>query len=383
LPEPTNAQEARYDLEKEHRGINRNNAEREQAYDDYVEQWGKPQDVVEAEDAVGKFVNEKINGYYNAFIDGDKGKELEQRAQSMTEAELQQELDKLSDAPDSVDKYLQDNEATYRKSEGINQLLGRTGGYADVLYSWNLSEAADAIAKKRIYSDALAAKQRDENDLEFRTAEEANDGNSVESKHSLMDVVHTLYTKGKDAAGKLFQRSFFDVVETPNFMKKLGLTGDKFTIKYGVIARHLGKDASHNLSEKVWEQLPEALKHPFAISKLSVKDNSYRIYTSLKNDKGEYVVVGVDVKNGGRNIEVNAIATVFGRREGAGMTATEELVYKDKEITPEQQALLDGPNFRQYPAAQELSADKGTTNSADKQANSENNLEFRTAEEGV
>jgi hypothetical protein len=61
----------------------------------------------------------------------------------------------------------------------------------------------------------------------------------------------------------------------------------------------------------------------------------------------------------------------------------EELVYKDKEITPEQQALLDGPNFRQYLATRELSEDKDTTNSTDTQANSKNNLEFRTAEEGV
>jgi hypothetical protein len=32
------------------------------------------------------------------------------------------------------------------------------------------------------------------------------------------------------------------------------------------------------------------------------------------------------------------------------MTAIEALIYKDKKITPMQQSLLDGPNFRQYPA---------------------------------
>ncbi len=42
---------------------------------------------------------------------------------------------------------------------------------------------------------------------------------------------------------------FFDVAQTPKFMKELGLKGDKFTIRYGVIARHYGKDNEHNLPE--------------------------------------------------------------------------------------------------------------------------------------
>ena len=53
------------------------------------------------------------------------------------------------------------------------------------------------------------------------------------SKPTVVDVVKTLYTEGKDVASKLFQRSFFDVAKTPKFMKELGLRGDKFTIKYG------------------------------------------------------------------------------------------------------------------------------------------------------
>lgn len=185
-------------------------------------------------------------------------------------------------------------------------------------------------------------------------------GEIVESQ-SFLDVVRTLYSKGKEVASKLFQRSFFDIAQTPRFMQELGLRGDKFTIKYGVIARHISKDNSHSLSEQVWEQLPKALQNPFAISRITDRENSYRIYTTLETENGEYVVVGVDVKNAGREIEVNAISTVFGRRNNANLSKNEEVIYRSKKITPEQSSLLERPNFVQYPTGQELSDDKGTT----------------------
>lgn len=188
---------------------------------------------------------------------------------------------------------------------------------------------------------------------------------------SLLNVIRDIYSKGKEFATKLYQRSHFDVVKTPDFMKRLGLTGDKFTIRFGVIARHVGKDSSHKISEEEWQNLPEALLKPFAITKLGDKWKGYRIYTTLQNDKGEYIVVGVDVKNAGRNMEVNAIATVFGRRQKAGTTLQEELIYTDKNITPEQKSLLDGPNSRQYPSDQGLSADKDSIESSEKQENEE------------
>ena len=140
-------------------------------------------------------------------------------------------------------------------------------------------------------------------------------------------------------------------------MKNLGLRGDRFTIKYGVISRHFGKDGSHDLTEDEWEQLPQALQAPFAISRLSNKKDGYRLYTTLKNSSGEYIVVGADVKNGGRDIEVNAISTVFGRRQNANLTENEEVIYRSKNITPEQSALLDRPNSDQYPTEGELSSD--------------------------
>jgi N12 class adenine-specific DNA methylase len=240
--------------------------------------------------------------------------------------------------------------------------------------------------------DEAAAKKEDKSSVS--SVDESK--KEKEEKPSFIDAIHTIYTKGKELASKLFQRSFFVIADTPQFMKELGITGDKFTIKYGVIARHLNKDESHNLNEEEWSQLAEGLQHPFAISKVSNKDRGYRLYTTIKNKKGEYIVAGVDVKNAGRDIEVNAVSTVFGRRENANLTVVENVIYTDKNITPDQLALLDGPNFRQYPTDQELSTsgqqtllngpnsrqysaehefseDKGSEKTSDEQANSEKN----------
>ncbi len=63
-----------------------------------------------------------------------------------------------------------------------------------------------------------------------------------------------------------------------------------------------------------------------------------------------------------REIEVNTISTVFGRRNSANLPKNEEVIYRSKKITPEQSSLLERPNFAQYPTEQELSVDKGTTN---------------------
>ena len=188
-------------------------------------------------------------------------------------------------------------------------------------------------------------------------------------KPQLKDVVKAIYEKGKSAASRLYKMAFFDVAKTPDFMKKLGLTGDRFTIKYGVLSRHAGKDDSHSLTEKLWEELPDALQKPFAITRFGGKDKGYRLYTTMKNENGETIVVGVDVKNVGRDMEVNAISTIFGRRGDAKKTQKEDVLYTAENITPEQRSLLGQPNSDQYTGVRErnVSTDKGSEKPEKKQ----------------
>lgn len=177
---------------------------------------------------------------------------------------------------------------------------------------------------------------------------------------TFIDVVRTLFEKGKTEAAKLFQRRYFDVANTSELLKGLGLTGDKFTIRYGVIARHFGKDNQHDLPVEVWEKLPDALSHPLVVTKYYIekgKQKGYRIFTPIQLNDGSFVVVSAEVKNAGKAIEVNSINTLFGKNKVS--ETHDEVIYESKEMTPEQRTLLDGTNPRQYSDTQEsLSTDK-------------------------
>ena len=232
------------------------------------------------------------------------------------------------------------------------------------------TEKAEAERKAAEESERAEKEEKARIEAEKKEAERiAKQKTEEEAKPQQKDVVRTIVEKGKSVASKLFERSFFDVGKTPEFMKKIGLTGNRFTIKYGVLSRHAGKDSSHSLTEKEWKELPNALQKPFAITRFGEKENGYRLYTTMKNDKGETIVVGVDVKNTGRNLEVNSISTIFGRRGDAKITQKEEVLYTDEKIAPEQRSLLGQPNSDQYTDTRErnVSADKGSEKPEKKQ----------------
>lgn len=172
---------------------------------------------------------------------------------------------------------------------------------------------------------------------------------------SFLEAVKAIYEKGKEFASKQYRQRFFEVAETPTYMKELGLRGDKFTISYGTISKHVGKDKAHRLNEDVWMKLPEAIVTPFAISEY-YDDNSgilkgYRIYTVIEYENG-FVVAGVDVKNMGKNLEVNSISTVFSKT--GSITSKEKGIFRNKTITPQQASLLERPNLSPYPSVREF-----------------------------
>ena len=196
---------------------------------------------------------------------------------------------------------------------------------------------------------------------------------------SLFDAIHILYTKGKTIASQLFNMTYFDVAETPDFMKRLGLTGDKFTIRYGVISRHFGKDNQHDFTEEEWKQMPKALSNPILITEYyqdeqQKKQKGYRLYTPLKLSDGSYVVLSAEVKNAGRNLEINAINTIFGRN--AISDIHDRVVYQNPKITPEQSSLLNGNNPHQYPNGQESSV-ANVENSSESAKNNEEKYSLR------
>ena len=168
--------------------------------------------------------------------------------------------------------------------------------------------------------------------------------NNIKRPVSLKDNIHKILHGTKEEKEKL-QRTFSYMADTPDFMRKLGLTGEYFSVRYGVISRHLGKDPDHALEEKDWINLCEEITVPFAIA---YHGEGYRLFTNVKINE-TFIAVGVNVKNPGKGLEVNSIMTAFGYK---GTPIDEKFIYIAKKLTPEQAALLEGLNSPQYPPDQ-------------------------------
>ena len=169
-------------------------------------------------------------------------------------------------------------------------------------------------------------------------------------------------------------RERYDLGKTPEWMQGIGIKGEDFSLSFKSIKVHKGKDADHDLTKEEWHELPNALIHPFAITRYQGAKDRFRLYVNINHD-GKPVAVGVDVKrvNQGKNkpqLEVNSIKTIFAHHGEIG--GSEVLVTYDKKITPKQQELLRGLNFHEYPTIQELSAAKIRNNIETAKENGEN-----------
>ncbi|NLK45874.1 MAG: hypothetical protein GX297_04380 [Treponema sp.] len=126
---------------------------------------------------------------------------------------------------------------------------------------------------------------------------------------------------------------FFKIANTPKELKEIGLTGDEFSIRYGVISRHKSKDTAHNLSVNEWCVLCDKLENADNLVVTKYNDD-FNIYMRIN----ESVLIGVKVQKIHRNLEVNSVRTVFKKE----ILANAEVVFPkgNNKKTPEQEALL-------------------------------------------
>jgi polyhydroxyalkanoate synthesis regulator phasin len=181
------------------------------------------------------------------------------------------------------------------------------------------------------------------------TAQDKEPQHSKERPSALQENIHTILHGNKEEKEKLMTKHFY-LADTPQFMKQapINLNGEYFTVGYGIIARHKGKDTDHALSETNWAELCDRITQPFAIAK---HEDNFRLFVDIKVN-GRFTVVGVDVKNAGRNLEINAIKTAFGYNEQRH--SHEDILYRSPKATPEQSALLEGSNAHSLPSDQAL-----------------------------
>ena len=339
----------------------------------------------------GLLKNKAIEAYWDAMneIDNHPASRMENNypegsAREIAESgyhvdEVKKELRRLSqEAYDAIPEGNMDALHLVRKLENAleyksnEELYHSLGGEVEAR---NVQERMGMSAEERRASLAAETEDVAREDQIFLMGHGVSNQQTLRNvnNQSLFDAIHTLYSKGKAFAEKIYKRKFFDVAETPDFMKRLGLTGDKFTIRYGVISRHFGKDNQHDFTEEEWKQIPKALSNPILITEYyqdeqQKRQKGYRIYTPLKLADGSYVVVSAEVKNAGKNLEINAINTIFGRN--AISDIHDRIVYQNPKITPEQMSLLGKNNPHQYPSDQELS-DANVDNSSETAKESE------------
>ena len=129
------------------------------------------------------------------------------------------------------------------------------------------------------------------------------------------------------------ERTYFQMARTPQKLKDIGLTGDSFTVRYGVISRHKGKNASHSLSADEWKALCKRLENADNLV-VAKHGEGFSVFLALPDT----TMVGVTVKNSGKSVEVNSVSTVYKRE----IKEAEDIVYPAKgKVSPEQSALLD------------------------------------------
>ena len=144
-------------------------------------------------------------------------------------------LKEKGETPEELLQSIKENEAAVAEAQRT------VDAWKAIVGEKSRREEASKAEAERIAAEKAEAERKAEEEAVEKDAELKED----KKKPQLKDVVKAIYEKGKSAASRLYKMAFFDVAKTPDFMKKLGLTGDRFTIKYGVLSRHAGKDDSH------------------------------------------------------------------------------------------------------------------------------------------
>ena len=164
---------------------------------------------------------------------------------------------------------------------------------------------------------------------------------SLQNINDVIDIILNGTPKEKEK----YINHYFKVADTGKLLKKNGFIGDYISVRYGVITHHKSKDTEHNLSADDWHQISRKINTPLAIAD---HNGAGRLFLDIERN-GKYVIIGIDIKNTSQNTYINAITTTFYKDR-----LNDKILYVDKKITAEQQALLGRPNSPSYLAASGL-----------------------------
>ena len=106
-----------------------------------------------------------------------------------------------------------------------------------------------------------------------------------------------------------------------------GIIGQITASRSSVNKRH-SNDIAHSLSDREWYDVIRSINNPVAVARYNGREQSFRIYTSILHDNMN-IVVGIDIKQVGRDRYVSNVKTAFARSIDRLAVSTKEIILYD------------------------------------------------------
>lgn len=160
---------------------------------------------------------------------------------------------------------------------------------------------------------------------------------------------------GQESEKEKLKQTFFKIADTSEELQAVGLKGERFVIRYGVISRHKNKDKDHDFTAEEWKDICKKINKPVLVTKYK---NGYNLYLDvIKN--GKHTLIGVDVKSVSRNLIINNVKTAF----ASDIDATEEIVLDNRNKKSGELAMSDEDQSSTYSSSTAYNSNIAQNNS--------------------
>lgn len=184
-----------------------------------------------------------------------------------------------------------------------------------------------------------------------------NDKIEAPGKNKIKPLSENIDTilNGQESEKEKLKQTFFKIADTSEELQAVGLKGERFVVRYGVISRHKNKDKDHDFTAEEWKDICKKINKPVLVTKYK---NGYNLYLDvIKN--GKHTLIGVDVKSVSRNLIINNVKTAF----ASDIDATEEVVLDNRNKKSGELAMSDEDQSSTYSSSTAYNSNIAQNNS--------------------
>lgn len=188
-------------------------------------------------------------------------------------------------------------------------------------------------------------------------ASKKNDKIESSGKNKIKPLSENIDTilNGQESEKEKLKQTFFKIADTSEELQAVGLKGERFVVRYGVISRHKNKDKDHDFTAEEWKDICKKINKPVLVTKYK---NGYNLYLDvIKN--GKHTLIGVDVKSVSRNLIINNVKTAF----ASDIDATEEIVLDNRNKKSGELAMSDEDQSSTYSSSTAYNSNIAQNNS--------------------